>query len=179
MKPLELKLICALIKDSRRSDRELAKNLGVSQPTISRLRTKLEKDGLIREYTMLPDFRKIGFEIMAFTFYRLQKPLPPEQIEQIRTNILERARQNPTAVIIAMGGMGGLDADRVVVSFHKDFSDYTVFLRDIRQIPQVIVAEPRSFLVDLGADVHFYPLSFSRLADYVTRESEDYNKNLP
>ena len=36
VKDTEVKLISELMKDSRRSDRELAKTIGVSQPTISR-----------------------------------------------------------------------------------------------------------------------------------------------
>jgi DNA-binding Lrp family transcriptional regulator len=44
VKDAELKLISELMKDSRRSDRELAKAVGVSQPTISRMIRKLEKD---------------------------------------------------------------------------------------------------------------------------------------
>jgi hypothetical protein len=42
MKNIELKLISELMKNSRRSDRELAKAIGVSQPTVSRLIKKLE-----------------------------------------------------------------------------------------------------------------------------------------
>jgi DNA-binding Lrp family transcriptional regulator len=41
LKDLQLKLIDELIKDSRRSDRELADRIGASQPTVARLRTKL------------------------------------------------------------------------------------------------------------------------------------------
>lgn len=37
MKDVELSLVAELLKDSRRSDRELAKAIGVSQPTVSRL----------------------------------------------------------------------------------------------------------------------------------------------
>jgi DNA-binding Lrp family transcriptional regulator len=49
MKDVELKLVSELMKNSRRSDRELAKAVGVSQPTVSRLVKRLEKDGLIKE----------------------------------------------------------------------------------------------------------------------------------
>ena len=42
LKDVELRLISELIKDSRRSDRELAKAIGVSQPTVSRVRVRLE-----------------------------------------------------------------------------------------------------------------------------------------
>jgi DNA-binding Lrp family transcriptional regulator len=44
MKDVELKLISELLKDSHRSDRELAKAVGVSQPTVSRLISKLRKE---------------------------------------------------------------------------------------------------------------------------------------
>ena len=43
VKDVELKLISELMKDSRRSDRELAKAIGVSQPTISRMIRKIGK----------------------------------------------------------------------------------------------------------------------------------------
>jgi DNA-binding Lrp family transcriptional regulator len=45
------------MKNSRRSDRQLAKALGVSQPTVSRTLERLEKQGMIREYTVIPNSR--------------------------------------------------------------------------------------------------------------------------
>ncbi|MFZ0965605.1 MAG: Lrp/AsnC family transcriptional regulator, partial [Candidatus Bathyarchaeia archaeon] len=60
MKKVELNLISELMKNSRQSDRNLAKVIGVSQPTVTRIRNKLEKEGYIREYTMIPDFSKLG-----------------------------------------------------------------------------------------------------------------------
>jgi DNA-binding Lrp family transcriptional regulator len=50
---LDLKLIAELMKNSKQSDRELAKKLGVSQPTVTRTRTRLEKEGYIKEYTLI------------------------------------------------------------------------------------------------------------------------------
>jgi Lrp/AsnC family transcriptional regulator for asnA, asnC and gidA len=68
MKEVELKLVSELMKNSRRSDRDLAKAIGVSQPTVTRTRSRLEREGIIREYTMIPDFGKLGYKIMALTF---------------------------------------------------------------------------------------------------------------
>jgi DNA-binding Lrp family transcriptional regulator len=68
LKDAQLKLIDELIKDSRRSGRELADRIGVSQPTATRLRTKLENSGFIQEFTAIPNFRKIGYELLVFTF---------------------------------------------------------------------------------------------------------------
>lgn len=44
LKPIDYKLLFELMKDSHRSDRQLAKALGVSQPTVTRRRAMLEKN---------------------------------------------------------------------------------------------------------------------------------------
>ena len=41
MKKRMMSLLLELLKDSKRSDRELAKVLGVSQPTVTRMRQRL------------------------------------------------------------------------------------------------------------------------------------------
>jgi DNA-binding transcriptional regulator YhcF (GntR family) len=51
LKDIETRLIAELLKNSRRSDRELAKVLRASQPTITRARRKLEKESYIREFS--------------------------------------------------------------------------------------------------------------------------------
>ena len=61
-----LSILKELIRNSRRSDRELAKAIGASQPTVTRNRRLLAD--YIRSYTIVPEFGKIGYEIMAFTF---------------------------------------------------------------------------------------------------------------
>jgi transposase len=47
LKDVDFKIIFELMKNSKISDRELAKKIGVSQPTVSRKRAKLEKEGLL------------------------------------------------------------------------------------------------------------------------------------
>jgi DNA-binding Lrp family transcriptional regulator len=64
----KVKLLFELMKNARRSDRELAKALKISQPTVTRKRKMLEKDKLVREYTIIPDLEKIGYEFVALTF---------------------------------------------------------------------------------------------------------------
>mgnify|MGYP006271117405 CR=1 FL=1 len=49
LKDVELRIVAELMKNSRRSDRELAKVVGVSQPTVTRTRSRLEKEGIIKE----------------------------------------------------------------------------------------------------------------------------------
>jgi DNA-binding Lrp family transcriptional regulator len=86
LKEIERKLLSELLKNSRRSDRELAKAIGVSQPTTTRLRTKLEKEGYIKEYTIIPNFSKIGYTIMALNFIKLDPKIAAYDIEEFRAS---------------------------------------------------------------------------------------------
>lgn len=56
MKKIEWKILSELMKNSKISDRELVDKIDSSQPTVNRHRKRLEKQGYIREYTMIPDF---------------------------------------------------------------------------------------------------------------------------
>ena len=69
LKPIDHKLLFELMKDSHRSDRQIAKALEVSQPTVTRRRAMLE-ESYIDGYTVLPKFGQIGFEIAALTFMK-------------------------------------------------------------------------------------------------------------
>ena len=86
LKELGRKLLSELVKNSRRSDRELAKAIDASQPTTTRLRTKLEKEGYIKEYTVIPNF-KIGYTIMALNFMKLDPKLTKMKLKDFGRHI--------------------------------------------------------------------------------------------
>ena len=178
MKEIELKLVCELMKNSRRSDRELAKVLGVSQPTVSRVMKKLEKEGVIKEYTMIPDFTKLGFEIMSVNFATLKEPISEEKLMETRKQVRQKLWKDPMSIIFAMSGIG-CNADRGVVAFHEDYSAYTEFLNKLRQHPLVIVEEIKSFLVNLDDRSQYLPLTLSGLADYITYKNIKQAKENP
>jgi DNA-binding Lrp family transcriptional regulator len=172
VKDVELKLIIELLKNSRRSDRELARKLGVSQPTITRIRSRLEKDGTIREYTMIPDYVKLDFQLMSVTFAKLNESMSKKALENMRKTAREMMEKHPTASIIAMNGIG-LNADRVMIAFHTNYSEYTEYIRLMKQYPPVVIDELKSFIVDLLDKTQFRPLTFSALANYLLRMNED------
>jgi DNA-binding Lrp family transcriptional regulator len=166
MKDIESKLISQLMKNSRRSDRELSRALRISQPTISRTIKKLEKEGYIKEYTMIPDFNKLGFQILAFTTFSLTENISPDELEKRRNTLREEFKKEPLSYIIGMSGMG-LKADRIIVTYHEDYSSYTNFLSRIRKDPLVQMGKVDSFMVSLRDQNHFHGLTLSALADYV------------
>jgi len=118
-KKLVEKLLIELLRNSKESDRKLAKKLGVSQPTITRTRNKLERDGYIRSYTIIPDWRKLGFEIMALTFVKMD---PQVVSNELLGKVKEYADKFPNAFFAATGE--GLSMTGVIMSLHRDYRDY-------------------------------------------------------
>jgi DNA-binding Lrp family transcriptional regulator len=169
LKEVELKLVCELMKNSRRSDRQLAKILGVSQPTVSRMVRKLDEQGVIKEYTMIPDFTKLGFEIMSISFAKLKEPISEEKLQEIRKQFRQTQLKEPISTIVAMSGMG-CNADRVIIAFHEDYLAYTEFLAKIKQHPSLDVEKISSFLINLNDRNQYLPLTLSNLGDYISHK---------
>jgi DNA-binding Lrp family transcriptional regulator len=94
------------MKNSKNSDRELAKIIGVSQPTITRTRSRLEKEGHIKEYTMIPDFKKLGFELMSINLAKMKKEPTEEEYIKIKKIGSEVLKKHPFAIMMAMSGWG-------------------------------------------------------------------------
>jgi DNA-binding Lrp family transcriptional regulator len=160
LKTVESKLISELMKDSRRSDRELARSIGVSQPTVTRTRTKLEKEKVIGEYTMIPNFQKLGFKILAITSFAMDKE--PDSKE------FGKALGAFSNILMFERGLGS-KYSHVVVSLHEDYSSYAEFKRKLEDNEFWKVTDSSSFLVNLGEDSGF--LSFSNLAKELVKRS--------
>jgi len=119
LREVERKVLAELMKNSRLSDRELAKVVGRSQPTVSRVRRKLEKEGYIKEYTVIPDFKRIGFEILAVTFARFKRSPNTEQLTEIRRAARRIEKVMTHTAIVVTSGIG-LGYDRMVISLHEN-----------------------------------------------------------
>jgi DNA-binding Lrp family transcriptional regulator len=165
LKEAELKLISELLKNSHRSDRELAKATGLSQPTVSRLRVKLEREGYIKEYTIIPDFEKLGYEIMAITFVKLSKHLTPEQIDDARQIAKEELEKSHLVIMLERGL--GLKYDGVIIAFYEDYVAYLKYMDILKQYRFLETSETESFLISLKDPIRYRPLTFKALAEHL------------
>jgi DNA-binding Lrp family transcriptional regulator len=170
LKDVELKLVYELIKNSRRSDRELARAIGISQPTVSRMIKKLKKEGVIREYTMIPDFSKLGYKIMAVTFCSLKEN--PEEYERVIAAIKRELGDEQLQKIIMFERGLGLESTGVIVSLHEDYSSFVEFMDKLKEYPFLETLKPRSFLISLDDEVRYRPLTLSALANRVLQMKE-------
>jgi DNA-binding Lrp family transcriptional regulator len=155
------KLLFEMLKNSRRSDRDLAKVLGVSQPTVTRMRQRLEKE-YITTYTLIPDFAKAGYEIAAFTFCK-SKTYDKAESEKMERHAREWFRKYPNVIFAADGE--GLGKDAVMVSFHRSYSHYADFMRQFTVDWADFVTDLQSFLVSLKNGVQMKPFDLKYLAD--------------
>ncbi len=159
-----LRLLRELLKNSKSSDREIAKRLGVSQATITRTRTQLNKEGYIKTYTVVPDFVKLGYEIMAFTFSKLKTYPTKEDIEKIFQRATEWVAKRPNVIFAADGeGLGGKDV--MMIYFHKNYSKYADFMRNYALEWGKIVSTFESFIVSLDSGYKEKHFDLKYLAD--------------
>jgi DNA-binding Lrp family transcriptional regulator len=150
------------MKDSRRSDRQLARALGTSQPTVTRRRAMLEKS-FIEGYTAIPKWEKIGFELVAFTFVKHKiKYATPEVREEAFRRVDEWMMKQPN-VILAIGGQG-MGWDGICVSFHKSYSDFTEFIRKHNSELSDLLIDSQSFIADINPTTIRKPFHLKYLA---------------
>jgi len=170
LKPIDYKLLFELMKDSHRSDRQIAKALGVSQPTVTRRRAMLE-ESYIDGYTVVPKFGQIGFEIVAFTFMKSKlEHLCGEERTKALQKLKDWYNKQPNVVLVQEGR--GLGWDSVCVSLHESYSDYASFVRMHDSDLADVITESQTFQADLTPGVTIKPFNLKYLASLKTKEKK-------
>lgn len=153
------RLLLELIKNSRKSDREIAKTLKISQPTVTRKRALLEKEGYVREYTVIPNLEKMGYEIMAVSLLTFSESKP---------ELMEKAREwckRQSSILFAEGGEG-LGMHSVMVSVHKNYASYSRLITKLREDWQPNLKDVQSFLTSVSRkELAYKPFSFRYLEE--------------
>ena len=148
LKSIDYKLLWELLKNSRRSDRELAKALGTSQPTVTRRRANIEKN-FIDGYTAIPKWEKIGFEIVAFTFVKHNIKYAKPDVREAALRKVEEWMMKQPNVVFAIEGQG-MGWDGIFVSFHKNYSDFTEFMKKHNSELSEFLIDCQSFVSNIS-----------------------------
>jgi DNA-binding Lrp family transcriptional regulator len=166
LKQIDFEILAELMKNARNSDREIARRLGVSQPTITRRRSRLEKE-LSLTYTAIPDWSKLGFEIIAVTFCLWKhKMFPDERVPEAKDFL----QKHPNILFVSTGR--GLGADRVCISLHETYRDYYMLMQELRLEWGKYMENLGSFLISIGGDNILRPVTLKYLADYLRSRPE-------
>ena len=156
-----IKLLFEMLKNSRRSDRDLAKVLGVSQPTVTRTRQRLEHE-YIRSYTLVPFLEKVGYEIIAFSFFKA-KSYEKSETEKMLNGAREWCDRHPNVVFAGEGE--GLGKDAVIISLHKKYSGYAEFMREFTVDWADFATDLQSFIVSIKNGVEMKPFDLKYLSE--------------
>jgi DNA-binding Lrp family transcriptional regulator len=163
-KSKKIKLLHELLKDSCRSDRELSKVLGISQPTVSKMKKNLLEQGVIQGFTMIPKFSKIGYTLLAITFVKVKHILSANEELKENTEKAKKWLQQQSNVIFA-DFCRGMDMDALMISLHRTYQDFDEFMNNHNQKLGHQVTEIKSTLVNLAGDHTLKPFHFKYLAD--------------
>jgi DNA-binding Lrp family transcriptional regulator len=151
-----------MLKNSKKSDRELAGILGVSQPTVSRTRARIEKE-YIKTYTIIPDFQKLGYQIMAFTLAKMKTYPETATVNKMIQKMKDWVAKRPNIIFASDGE--GFGKDLVIVSFHKSYSAYAEFMRAFSMELGTTLDNFESFLVSIGSAYTLRDCDLKYLAD--------------
>jgi len=161
MKKVKMKLLLELLKDSSRSDRKLGKILGVSQPTVSRTRNKLVKDGVIKEFTIMPDLTEMGFEILAINCFRTKVS------EKVSDKAREKTMKSPNILFSARCQGGGKNG--ITISLHRNYTEYSKFMSTVLSEGADEIEEHETYLISLK-DFIAKPFSLKYIAELFEKQ---------
>jgi len=123
---IDKKIIGQYVVDARQSYHQVARKIGVAVSTVQARTKKLEKDGIIKGYTALLDYEKLGLTVTAIT-----------EITTIGGKLQEVERklsQMPQAS--AVYDVAGA-TDAIVIGKFRAISELSKFAKTIQSIPNV------------------------------------------
>jgi DNA-binding Lrp family transcriptional regulator len=117
---LDMKIMTLLQQDSRISFNKIAEKLGISVGTAYNRVRDLEKNGVVRGYTVILDSTKLGFELTALILIQAEG----KHLEEVETEIAKASS------VIAVYDITG-DYDAAIVTKFKDRASLNDFVKNL------------------------------------------------
>lgn len=120
---IDVKILKLLSKNARLTYKELAEILGTTRQRISRRMDRLERNGIIKKYTVIPNYDALGYVhvILGITV----KPsvnveeIIPALVEDENIKIIERALGSHTLVIHIVGPKDMKELEKIINEVSK------------------------------------------------------------
>ncbi|MGQ9479231.1 MAG: Lrp/AsnC family transcriptional regulator [Thermoproteota archaeon] len=146
MDEVDLKILRELIEDSRTSYRKLAEKLRIAPGTVlSRIR-KMEKNGVLKKYTVNVDYHKLGYMVTSVTEVTVSKGKLME---------VEKKLAELPGVCVVYDVTG--DVDAIVIGRFKSPEELSRFTKKILSLPNVERANTHFVLTIVKEDFSIRP----------------------
>ena len=123
----------------------------------------LEKTA-IDNYTLVPKWDKIGYEILALNFVKIKLAIATdEKYQAVRERGMKWLMQQPN--IIMGGASRGMGMDAFNISLHKSYAEYDEWFRRFRMEMGDLVDDIQSVIVNLHGKEVLKPLHLKYLAE--------------
>ncbi len=123
---IDKKIISEYVKDARQSYHKVAKKVGVAVSTVQERTRKLEEAGVIKGYTALLDYEKLGLSVTAITEVTTTGGKLAEVEEKLAT------MPQASAVYDVAG-----PTDAIVLGKFRSTGELSKFAKAIQSIPNV------------------------------------------
>lgn len=117
---IDKKIVNEYLQDSRLSYREIAKRLGLAVGTIMTRTKKLELQGIIKDYTVILDHNKLGYDLTAITEITVSKGKLIEMEKEI-------AKMKVTCAVYDVTG----DNDAIIIAKFKNRQELNQFTKKL------------------------------------------------
>jgi hypothetical protein len=112
---------------------------------------------------MIPDFVRLGYQMMGVTFTRAPTIEDEEKSVELRKSVEELERNRPFASLMAVYGMG-CGKDVMFITLYRNYTRYAEAMRLTKSLPNVGAKEIESFLVDLNDENNYRLLTMKQVA---------------
>jgi len=128
---LDQRIIIALAEDGRRSYRDIARDLNVSEASVRQRVSRLTGDDLIR-ITAIGNLQALGFEVVAMVHFKVM----PGRVEEYAQIISEYAA-------VRFVPISPRNADIIFQSLHANIASLHDFVRNelSRRMPDIVSTE--------------------------------------
>jgi len=134
-----------IIEHTKIPDSKIAESIGISPQAVFKIRAKLEQLGIIKGYTPVIDFKKLGIQVMALLVIRIKPDVWGKYSDDL---VSERISKIP--YIISAYRVADAQASHILLIGFRDTSQKEQFLSQIqtKYTNEIEIKEVYTFSVD-------------------------------
>ena len=137
----DINILRILLSDARLSSRQIARKTGVSVGTVLSRMKKMEREGIVKEYSAVVDHEKLGYELTVVIEITVSKGRLFEMAKEI-------AKVPKVCCVYNVTGL----ADAMVIAKFKNREDLSNFTKYLLSLPYIERTNTHVVLTTLKED---------------------------